>query len=119
MKESFWPRFPGDLPPLLLTENGLSGVCLVLSYRNGSIRGHVTFTQKYLDWDRRLKAGISHQSERSNWSTSTEIDPNGDFLIDGLAPGEYEISVLSETKTVVVDKDSESKVSFVVDPNEQ
>ncbi|HKA18202.1 MAG TPA: hypothetical protein VKN18_07790, partial [Blastocatellia bacterium] len=59
------------------------------------------------------------RSERGGWSTSTEIDPNGDFFFDGLAPGEYEISILSETKTVLVDNDSESIVSFVVDPNEQ
>ncbi|HKA19114.1 MAG TPA: hypothetical protein VKN18_12565, partial [Blastocatellia bacterium] len=105
--ESLWPLFPGDLPPLLLSEHGLSGVRMVLSYRNGSIRGHVTFKQKNLNFDRQLKAGISHRSERGGWSTSTEIDPNGDFFFDGLAPGEYEISILSETKTVLVDNDSE------------
>jgi hypothetical protein len=86
----------------------------VLSYRNGSIRGHVTFEQKYVDSDLPQQAGISHQSERSSWSTSIDIDPNGDFFIDGLAPGEYEISILSESKTIVVDEDSESRISFAI-----
>lgn len=54
---------------------------------------------------------------RGSWSTSTEINPNGDFFIDGLAAGEYQISILSETKTIVVDKDSESRISFVIDRN--
>jgi hypothetical protein len=112
--ESFSPRFPGDLPPLRLTASGLSGIRLVLSYRNGSIRGHVTFEQKYVDSDLPQQAGISHQSERSSWSTSIDIDPNGDFFIDGLAPGEYEISILSESKTIVVDEDSESRISFAI-----
>ena len=111
------PRFPGDLPPLQLSEHGLGGVRLVLSYKNGSIRGHVTFNRENLDYDRPLQAGISHGSERGSWSTSTEIDPNGDFFIDGLAAGEYEISILSETKTIVVDNDSESRISFVIDQN--
>jgi hypothetical protein len=87
----------------------------VLSYKNGSIRGHVTFNREDLDYDEGLQAGISYQIERGVRSTSTEIDPNGDFFIDGLAPGDYEISILSETKTIVVDKDSESRVSFVID----
>jgi hypothetical protein len=89
----------------------------VLSYKNGSIRGHVTFNREDLDYDREFHAGISHRLERGCWSTSAEIDPNGDFFIDGLAPGEYEISILSETKTVVVEKDSESRVSFVIERN--
>ena len=117
--ELLGPRFPGDLPPLQLSEHGLSGVRLVLSYKNGSIRGHVAFNRENLDYDRPLQAGISHGSERRSWSTSTEIDPNGDFLIDGLAPGEYKISILSETKTIVVDNDSESRISFVIDRNAQ
>ncbi len=109
--ELLGPRFPGDLPPLQLSEHGLSGVRLVLSYKNGCIRGHVTYKRENLDCD---KAGIFHRSERGSWSTSTDIDPNGDFFIDGLAPGEYEISILSETKSVVVDNDSESSISFVI-----
>ena len=115
--ELLGPRFPGDLPPLQLSEHGLSGVRLVLSYKNGCIRGHVTFNRENLDYERPPRAGISHGSERGSWSTSTEIDPNGDFFIDGLAPGEYKISVLSETKTIVVDNDFESRISFVIDRN--
>ena len=115
--ELLGPRFPDDLPPLQLSEHGLSGVRLVLSYKNGSIRGHVTFNRENLNYDRPLQAGISRGSERGSWSTSTEIDPNGDFFIDGLAAGEYEISILSETKTIVVDNDSESRISFVIERN--
>ena len=109
------PRFSGDLPPLQLSEHGLSGVRLVLSYKNGCIRGHVTYKRENLDCD---EAGISYRTGRgSRCSTSTEIDPNGDFFIDGLAPGEYEISILSETKSIVVDNDCESRISFVIDRN--
>ena len=90
----------------------------MVSYKNGSIRGHVSLKGENLHRDRPLDAGISHRTEGGGcWSTSTEIDPNGDFFIDGLAAGEYQISIFSETKTVVVDRDSESRVSFEVDLN--
>jgi hypothetical protein len=96
-------------------------VRIVLLYKNGSIRGHVTSARGKLDSDTRLKAGISQRSEKSRWSTSTEVDVNGNFLMDGLEAGEYairiygEMGVLSETKTVIVNSDSETKVSFVID----
>jgi len=89
----------------------------VLSYKDGSIRGHVSFKDENLHRDRPLQAGISQRFERGCWSTSRDIDPNGDFLIEGLEPGEYQVSILSETKTIVVDCDSESRVSFVIDLN--
>lgn len=113
------PFFPGGLPPFEFGEHGLSGVRLVLLYKNGSIRGHVDIAREQLDSHWRLDAGISyHTTKGSSCSTSTEVDPNGDFFIDGLEPGEYQISILSQTKSVIVSNDSEARVSFVIDPNE-
>ena len=112
--ESLWPLSTGDLPPLHLREDGLNGIRLVLSYRNGSIRGHVTFKQKNLDSGRQLRAVILPRSDSCSSPTSTEIDPNGDFFIDGLAAGEYRVLIISEMKTIVVHEDSESSISFVM-----
>jgi hypothetical protein len=113
---------PLDTPSLLLGDGGLTGVRIVLLYKNGSIRGHATITSGKPDLNTRLHAGISRQDERgSSWSTSREVDANGDFSIDGLDPGKYEISIyddmrgFSETKSVTVSKDSETRVSFVID----
>ena len=110
--------FPGGLPPFALGEHGLSGVRLVLLYKNGSIRGHVEIAREQLASHWRLRAGISYHTGKASCSTSTEVDPNGDFFMDGLEPGEYEISILSQTKSVIVSNDSEARVSFVIDPNE-
>ena len=113
---------PWDMPSLPLGESGLKGMRIVVSYHNGSIRGQATITGGKLDSDTRLRAGISRRGEKgSSWSTSREVDANGNFSIEGLDPGEYEISIydemrsLSETKTVIVNKDSESVISFVID----
>lgn len=117
---TFWR--PWDAPSLPLGERGLKGVRIVVSYHNGSIRGHATIARGELDPEARLQAGISKQTEKgSSWGTSMEVDANGDFSIEGLDPGEYEISIYDEmrrffeTKRVIVSKDSETSVSFVID----
>ena len=93
----------------------MKGVRIVLLYKNGSIRGRVTISRGTLDSDTPLHAGISHRHEKGSWSTSTQVDVNGNFLMDGLEPGEYTVGGISETKTVIVNKDSETKISFVID----
>jgi hypothetical protein len=110
-----------DTPPILLGESGLKGVRIVLSYKNGSIRGHVNMMGVKLDSGARLSSGISWHTANAGWSTSTEVDANGNFAIDGLEPGEYSISVsdrmrsFSQTKTVIVKNDFETSVLFVID----
>jgi hypothetical protein len=105
----------------LLGEEGLKGVRIVLAYKNGSIRGHVNIIGAKLDWGTRFSAGISWHTANAGWSTSREVDANGNFAIDGLESGEYWISVsdrmdsFSQTKTVIVKNDSETSVLFVID----
>jgi hypothetical protein len=87
------------------------------SYKNGSIREVVTFSRENLDYDRPLQAGISMDRRGAVGPRRLRLIPTANSLIDGLAAGEYEISILSETKTIVVDNDSESRISFVIDRN--
>jgi hypothetical protein len=119
---AFSLRHRWDAAPLLLGETGLKGVRIILLYKGGSIRGHVTIARGKLDSDTPLSAGISQYTNNGGgWSTSRELDVNGNFLMDGLEPGEYEISIddrsgrMPQTKTVIVNKDSETKISFVID----
>jgi len=114
-----WPWYTPSLP---LVESGLKGVRIVLLYKNGKIRGHVSISRGKLDPNTRLQADIRRRADKgSSWGSSMEVDPNGNFSIEGLDPGEYEISIydemrsFSETKTVIVNKDSETGISFVID----
>jgi len=51
------------------------------------------------------------------------LDANGDFTLEGLEPGEYEIQIgdshrrLTESKKVRVEKNGQASVSFVLDAN--
>jgi hypothetical protein len=73
-----------------------------------------------LDSDMRLIAALRN-AQKGAWATSTEVDANGSFSVEGLDPGEYEVSIyddmrsFSETKRVIVNKDSETRISFVID----
>jgi hypothetical protein len=112
---------PWDTPSFPLGERGLKGVRIVVVYHNGSVRGHANIARGKLDPDAHLHAGISKEERGGSWSTSMEVDPNGNFSIEGLDPGEYEISISDDmrtffgTKRVIVNKDSETRLSFVID----
>jgi len=114
----------------------ISGVKVVFGYGTGAIRGQVKVdggdipaaAMMYLSIRR---AGIN---QSLNMRT-TAPDSRGRFLIDGLQPGEYELSLLFQTKpvapvaggpaiiskdvkqTVTVTNGTESQVTMLVDLN--
>jgi hypothetical protein len=114
---------PWDAPSLPLGERGLMDVRVVVVYHNGRIKGRASIAGGKLDPNTRLHADISRRGQKgTTWRRSMEVDPNGNFSIEGLDPGEYEISIYDdemrtfyETKRVIVNKDSESVISFVID----
>lgn len=105
-----------------IREPGLSGVQVVVDYHNGRIKGEASITGGKLDLNTRLQIGISSRYDKGGtWGTSMNVDPNGNFSIKGLVPGEYEISIYDEarsfyeTKRVIVNKNCESLISFAID----
>src|SRR5262249_2787275 len=115
---------PNSRPvPLTLEARDITGVRIVLAYKNSRIRGHVDFTGGVLPKGKRLYAGIARVDGR--WSgLGSEIDSAGNFLIEWLEPGDYRVLIetyelvtvtLSDVKMVHLDKDAEARVSLVVD----
>jgi hypothetical protein len=113
--------FP-DRPSLLIPREGLKNVRILLLYKGGSIRGHILVTGARPKSGTRLGAGISRHTGRETWSRGVHVDPNGGFILEGLGPGEYTVSVgtdavgfPSRTKTVSVKNNCETRVSFLLD----
>ena len=115
---------PNSRPvPLTLEARDITGVRIVLAYKNSRIRGHVDFKGGVLPQGKRLYAGIGRAD--GSWSgLGAEVDADGNFLIEWLEPGDYRVLIetyqvatvtLSDVKTIHLDKDSEARVSFVVD----
>ncbi|HXI92288.1 MAG TPA: carboxypeptidase-like regulatory domain-containing protein [Blastocatellia bacterium] len=115
----------------------ISGVRVVFGYGTGAIRGQV----KVQDGDIPAAAMMFLNIRRAgtnqplNMRTPTTPDSRGRFLIDGLLPGEYELSLLFQTRSappvaggppiisrdvkqiVTVTNGAESQVTMLVDLN--
>lgn len=103
--------------PVPLNKNGLEGLRVVLGYRNGRIKIHVEIANGKLPVGVRLMAWITHD----NSTSMPELDSNGDYVKEGLPPGEYQIQIgdgsrrFTENKVVKIANNGEARVSFVVD----
>lgn len=107
---------------LPLNDADLKNLRVVAAYKGGSIKGQIIFKGGNLHPETVLNAYFSKSSKRSNWSTSRSVDVNGHFSIDGLEAGDYQIRIADSShssitlfKNVRVDKNSEAKISFVID----
>lgn len=78
-------------------QNGehINGIRLVLTRRNGSVRGVVNLTNGKLPANGRLFLQLTGTSDPSRRMQSAEIDSRGHFLIEGLAAGDYELSIFA------------------------
>lgn len=96
---------------------GLTGVRVLLAYKNGRIKIHVDIENGKLPAGARLTAWIGND----NWTTMPELDSNGDFIQEGLSAGEYRVEIgdgstrFTERKTVKVTNNGEVRVSFIID----
>ena len=96
---------------------GLKGVRVVLAYKNGRIKIHVDIENGKLPAGVRLIAWIGND----HWTTMPELDSNGDFIEEGLSPGEYQVEIgdgstrFTGKKIVKVANNGEAQVSFIID----
>jgi hypothetical protein len=115
-------------------QNGekVTGVVLVVAYRNGSIRGVVKTENGTLPASRRLIIQLSKPGEPNQNLPVTSTDARGHFLIEGLAAGNYELTVIayvpesrertSQTKQMVTVTDAEATevtvtINLIAPPN--
>jgi uncharacterized surface anchored protein len=107
---------------LALTDKDLNGIRVVLAYKNASIKGHVTVTGGRLPENIKLMARVHHLSsdKRTDSSSMVTCDANGNFSLEGLEPGDYEVAIcdgrinFTEMRTVQVKKGAATEVSFTV-----
>ena len=74
----------------------VSGVRVVVTYGNATIRGSVEITNGPLPSGARFYVGLRNIADdlvgSSLANSSVEVDARGQFVVDGLFPGTYEIS---------------------------
>jgi Carboxypeptidase regulatory-like domain len=113
----------------------VTGVRVVLTYATVTLRGEVKITGATLPAGQKLYASVKRtdQPQQSSYSQGAEVDARGQFIIDGLTSGEYEVTVrplyvygadpldpritqafLSTKERVIVNSDTQ-RVTFVVD----
>ncbi|MBO0857555.1 MAG: carboxypeptidase regulatory-like domain-containing protein [Chloracidobacterium sp.] len=71
----------------------VTGARVVLTYRTFALRGEVKFSGGALPASQRLYANVRRTDQQPSFSSGAEVDPRGQFVIDGLTPGEYEVTV--------------------------
>lgn len=110
---------------MLDIQQSVSGIVVAINYGTGSIRGTMTFVGGDLPADSRIFVNVRREGERD--ATSVQTDVRGNFVINSLAPGTYELNVQlafsnraprarqPEKQSVNVTNGSVSEVSFLVD----
>jgi len=111
----------------------VTGVRVVLTYATFALRGEVKITGGALPTGQRLYATVRRTDKQTSFSTGAEVDARGQFVIDGLAPGEYGVTVgpfqyfgsdpidpriaraLSPAREKVTINSGAQRVTFVVD----
>lgn len=71
----------------------VSGVRVVVGYGTGVVRGEVTIQGGQLTSDMRLGVSAHRVGDEAQVINGTGVDARGHFSLEGLRPGEYEISV--------------------------
>lgn len=109
----------------------MTGVRVVLEYGTGSVRGVVRFENGSLPEGVRLNVLVRRANDANAFTRrGAEVDSRGSFLIEGLASGDYELTLgiyvpngtarprLPPFKQVVtVTNGAESEVTFTLDLN--
>ncbi|HEU0180391.1 MAG TPA: carboxypeptidase regulatory-like domain-containing protein [Blastocatellia bacterium] len=110
----------------------VTGVQVVLTYATFTLRGEVKITGGALPAGQNLHAYVRRADQKTTL-TDAAVDARGQFVIDGLTPGEYEVTVwpiwyegadpidpriakaLSSAKERVIINSGDQRVTFVVD----
>lgn len=80
-----------DLGGTVDVQHSLSGIVVVVSYGTGSIRGTTTFAGGTLPADSRIFVKFRREGGRDAMSVQTDM--RGNFVINNLAPGTYELDI--------------------------
>ena len=106
----------------------ISGLRIVVNYGTGTIRGTVRFEGGSLPIDSRTFVSCKREGARDG--SGAQLDSRGHFVINGLAPGTYEVTLQlvpppnpgrpqrpnpPQKQFVNVTNDAESEVTFIVD----
>ena len=77
-------------------QNGehVSGVRLVVTYSNGTIRGAIRFENGTLPPTARVFVQVIKEGEQTPLPRGGQVDARGHFLIEGLAAGNYELRAI-------------------------
>lgn len=101
-------------------EGNMQRVRLVLRYKAASILCHVNVIGT-LPPQIRLMVSIDSGIGKGGWVGSRDVDANGNMLITGLEPGNYDLAIgdgsrhFTKTRRVTVTKNQQTEVSFTVD----
>jgi hypothetical protein len=104
----------------------VSGVKLVVSYGTGTIRGEIQFLNGDLPAGGRLDVWMKKISETESNARPYTVDSRGHFLIEGAAPGSYDLHVnahvpgrpiISAKQSVSISEGSNSDVVVILDLN--
>jgi protocatechuate 3,4-dioxygenase beta subunit len=95
-----------------LGDRDLEGVNVVVDYNNAAIKGHVDVETG--TFEGHLMAMISRSEDQGRSDRVWPVDPNGNFALDGLKSGHYQISIfdvakLPDMKHVLAEKTLELK----------
>jgi len=111
----------------------VTGVRVVLTYATFALRGEVKITGGSLPTGLRLYATVRRTGQQTSFYSGAEVDARGQFVIDGLVSGEYEVTVgpsqyfgadpidpriaraLSPAREKVTVNSGSQRVTFVVD----
>ena len=81
-------------PPYVDLKSGeqLDGFKVVVAYGNGVVRGTVKPASGSFPANARIFVRINSPGDRSNRIRSPQVDPHGNFIIEGLPAGTYDIT---------------------------
>lgn len=78
----------------LSSEPDATNVRMIIEYAPNTLRGKVNVTGGTLPQNARLIASISRVGQENMMSRYAEVDARGQFAIEGLSAGEYEITII-------------------------
>jgi protocatechuate 3,4-dioxygenase beta subunit len=75
----------------------VTDVRVVLTHKTFALRGVVKLSGGALPADQRLSATVRSSNQQNHFYAVAEVDPRGQFVINGLIPGEYEVTIGPDT----------------------
>jgi hypothetical protein len=111
-----------------ISDGNVEPVTIVVAYGSGSISGTVRLTNGGSPAGLKLRLvakWLGAQTENGMQRTAAQVDARGNFFLERLVPGSYEIAVYTTSaksgaagqQTVIVNKGQVTQVTCTIDPN--